>query len=348
MILAMTLSLSLLGTAEAAEVAVTENGHASNPAWSGDGTQLAFEVNDFGGSISMYVVKVGNGNPMGTPTKVKLPGGGSQFGGSGSVVAAPSWHPDGMLIFEGSNSGGTNRLYFWQPGGAAASELLSVSQVAGDLSWPTVSPDGMSVAFVSDSSGSGDIFAWDRASNGVNKLATSPYSEMAPRYKSDGSTLAYSRKNQGSEDIFMMSSGQSMPRIGGNGDQTRPVWSTDKVVYFSNDRGEDHWDVVVSDAVGKKRTVARDVRLPIRAVPAISPDGNWVAFGFSDPEKASKIGVVKLDGSGATTISTGGLVAVGEPAIVESAGRIYLAFTALPAEGASWRTLHIVDITGKI
>ena len=348
MILAMTLSLTLVGAAEAAEVSVTEKGHASNPAWSKDGQQLAFEVNDFGGNISMYVVKIANGNPTGTPTKVKLPGGGSQFGGSGSVVAAPSWHPEGMLIFEGSNSGSASRLYFWQPGGAAASELLSMSQVPGDLSWPAVAPDGMSVAFVSDSSGSGDIFSWNRASNAVDKLATSPFSEMAPRFKADGKTLAFSRKNQGGEDIFMMANGQSVPRVGGNGDQTRPVWAGESVVYFSNERGEDHWDIAVSAGVGKKTIVARDVRLPIRSTPAVSPDGQWVAFGYADPEKADKIGVVKIDGSGAKTIDTGGLVAVGEPAIVSAGGRLFLAFTALPSEGASWRTLHIMDITGKL
>jgi len=347
MMVALTLALALGGPAEAAEVSVTQRGHASNPVWSPGGDWLAFEVNDFSGSISMYVAKVQGANPVGTASKVSLPGGSSQFGASGSIAAAPAWHPDGMVIFEGSNAGGATRLYFWQPGGAAATELLSVGQAPGDLSWPSFAPNGMRLSFVSDHTGNGDIYAWDRASNKVEKLASSNFSEMAPRYKSDSTTLAYSRKNQGGEDLFMMSNGQSVPRIGGNGDQSRPVWTGESIVYFSNERGEEHWDIVMSAGVGKKLVIARDVRLPIRAAPALSPDGKWVAFGYSDPEKADKIGLVKTDGSGTSANVDTGKVAAGEPCIVESGGRMYLAYTALPSEGADWRKLHIMDVTGK-
>jgi hypothetical protein len=43
-----------------------------------------------------------------------------------------------------------------------------------------------------------------------------------------------------------------------------------------------------------------------------------------------------------------GLVAVGEPSLVNVNGRLFLAFTALPSEGADWRQLHVIDITGKV
>ena len=49
----------------AAEVSVTEKGHASNPTWSADGTQLAFEINDYSGNISLFSAKIQNGNPVG-------------------------------------------------------------------------------------------------------------------------------------------------------------------------------------------------------------------------------------------------------------------------------------------
>ena len=118
-------------------------------------------------------------------------------------------------------------------------------------------------------------------------------------------------------------------------------------MYFTNERGEDHWDIAVSAAAGKKSIVAKDVRLPMRASPALSSDGGWVAWGSDVPEKAGSIYLTKLDGSRTIAVATG-LVATGEPALTSAGGKTYLAFTALPSAGADWRQLHIIDISDKL
>lgn len=335
------------GPAQAAEVSVADRGHAMNPQFSPDGTQVAFEINNMSGKVALYVAKLSGSDPVGAPARVGLPGASSSFGSGGSVAAAPNWHPDGALIFEGSNAGGTMRLYFWQPGGAASAELLSSGQVSGDLSWPSISTDGQSVAFVSDQSGAGDVYIWNRSTNAVEMTVGSPFSEMAPRFNSDGSRFAYSRKNRGTEDIFTHTGASSTPLVGGNGDQSRPVWSGSTVVFFTNERGDDHWDIATSTGPGNKAVIARDVRLPMRSTPALSPDGRWVAWGSNINEKASAIFVTSVDGGNTISIDTG-LVATGEPAMATAGGRTYLAFTALPSEGADWRQLHVIDITGKL
>ena len=116
------------------------------------------------------------------------------------------------------------------------------------------------------------------------------------------------------------------------------------MVFFSNERGEDHWDIARSNAPGDKTVIARDIRLPLRATPALSPDGQWVAYGLSDPEKANRIMLAKVDGSKTVEVDTG-MVAAGEPSMIKSEGRVYLAYTCLPAEQANWRQLHIIDIS---
>lgn len=344
MILGLIAALAL--SAQAAEIGTTGQGHASNPVWSKDGQWLAFELNTFGGQIDLYVVKVQNGNAVGSPQKVALPGSSSAFSGGGSIAVAPTWHPQGRLIFEGSNKGGSNRLFDWAPGGQGATELLSSAQIAGDLSWPTIRGDGKAVAFVSDASGLGDIYVWDRGTNAVEQALTSPFTESSPRYGS-GADMAYSRKNRGSEDLFLLQGGASVPLIGGNGDQSRPVWAGTSVLFFSNERGDEHWDLVASAGAGAKNTVARDVRLPDRAAPAVTPDGQWVAYGMADPEKGHVIAFTRIDGSRTVEIDTG-LVACGDPSVVEAGGRWFMAFTALPSAGSDWRGLHVVDITGKL
>lgn len=337
----------LAGVAQADEVSVADRGHAFNPQFSPDGSKVAFEVNNLSGKIDLYVANLQGGHPVGSPSKVALPGGSSSFSGGSSVASAPNWHPDGALIFEGSNAGGTMRLYFWQPGGAAAAELLSAGQAGGDLSWPSISTDGQSVAFVSDQTGAGDVYIWNRSTNAVDKTVSSPFSEMAPRFNADASEFAYSRKNNGTEDLFTHAGTTSKPRIGGNGDQSRPVWSGGTIVFFTNERGDDHWDIGTSKGPGDKSVIAKDVRLPMRATPALSPDGRHVAWGSNINEQASAIYVTSLDGGRTVKIDTG-LVATGEPALTSAGGRTYLAFTALPKAGADWRQLHVIDITGKL
>ncbi|NOY24457.1 MAG: hypothetical protein GXP62_01155 [Oligoflexia bacterium] len=346
MILGFLLASLVSLSAQATEVGTVGQGHATNPAWSSDGQYLAFEMNTFSGQIDLYVVKVQNGTAVGSPQQVKLPGSSSSFGGGNAVAESPNWHPQGRLIFEGSNKGGTSRLYDWAPGGSGATELLSAAQISGDLSWPSIRRDGAAIAFVSDVSGLGDIYVWDRNSNKVSQVLASPFTEAAPRYGTED-IMAYSRKNRGSEDLFTFRDGKGVPLVGGNGDQSRPTWAGDSVVYFSDERGHEHWDIGVSAGVGQKTVIAKDVRLPDRATPATTPDGQWVAYGLSDPERDDRIVFTKIDGSRTVEIPTG-LVACGEPAVVEAGGRWFLAFTALPSEGSDWRALHVIDITGKL
>ncbi|MEL6344523.1 MAG: hypothetical protein AAFV53_15510 [Myxococcota bacterium] len=347
MILGLLVSLALNSPASAAEVATPSKGHASNPSWSQDGQWLAFELNNYGGKIDLYMVQVANGNALGTPEKLSIPGNQSSFSSGGSVAAAPNWHPRGVLIFEGTNSSNSSRIYSRAPKGGAPSSLIKFNQVDGDLSWPAISPDGKTIAFISDATGSGDLYLWDFNTNAITQAVSSPFAEMAPRFHANGEKLAYTRKNRGGQDLFTWEGGSSTPLVGGNGDQTRPVWAGDQVVFFTNERGENQWDIAVSSGPGQKQIIARGVRLPQRSTPALTPDAQWVVYGVEDTTASMKIMMTRIDGSKTVEVDTG-LVACGEPSLVDADGRTYMAFTALPSEGADWRKLHIIDITNQL
>ena len=336
--------------ADAAEVSTADTGHVQNARWSKDGKWLAFEMNNLSNTVELWLARVQGGVP-GQPRQVKIPGTSAAFGAGGTFAGSPVWSgaPNTMVIFEGSNPGGTMRLYYASPESGAPNEFISVAQVRGNLSSPAISGSGQHFAFVSDSTGRGDIYFWDLAAGEPKVIFTTNESEHAPTFTEDGSTLVFSRKNNGTEDLYRWEGGNTTPPLkGGAGDQTRPVIVGDKVVYFTSERGDGTWDIAVVPLTGVSRTIiARDVKLPARAAPAVTPDGRAVAYVSADNEKADDVRFVGLDGSAKVTIPTG-LWACGEPSMALIDGRLMLAFTALPNEGADWRRLHIVDITGKI
>lgn len=349
-LLLVAAGLALLAPgASAIEVSTKDGGHAQNPVWSPDGQWIAFETNNNSNTVELYVAKVAGGVPS-TPVQMKIPGATSSFGGGGGYVSGAVWAttPSLMLVFEGANPGGKMRLYYANPGSGAPNELITTAQLSDNLSAPAISPNGKRFAFISDKTGNGDVYVWDIASGQIKVTFMTEQSENFPAFNPTGETVVFSRKHEGNQDLFTWNGANATPPLkGGAGDQTRPRYAGDKVVYFTSERGDGHWDIAVVDAVGKRAVVAQDVRLPARAAPAVTPDGQAVAYTASDPEKGDRIYVSRLDGSSTVEIPTG-LVACGEPAIVTANGRTWLAFTALPAEGSDWRRLHVLDVTGKI
>jgi Tol biopolymer transport system component len=350
MIAASLLGLALGGPAWAAEVSTTDTGHVQNAQFSPDGKWLAFEMNNLSNSVELWLTRV-NGAVPGPPRQIKIPGTSGAFGAGGTFAGSPVWAgaPNAMVIFEGSNPGGTMRLYYASPESGAPNEFISVSQVKGNLSSPAISTTGQHFAFVSDATGHGDIYIWDMAEGEPKVMFISNESEHAPDFTDDGKGIVFSRKNDGSEDLFRWDGGGTTPPLkGGNGDQTRPIVVGDKVVYFSGERGDGTWDIAVVPLEGGKRTIiARQVKLPARSGPAVTPDGLSVAWVSSDNEKSDAIGFTNLDGTNLRTVPTG-FWACGEPELIQADGRLLLAFTALPNAGADWRRLHILDVTGKL
>ncbi|MBN2799588.1 MAG: PD40 domain-containing protein [Deltaproteobacteria bacterium] len=345
-------ALMLSSVALAGDVRFSSEGHAQHPVWSLDGKYVAFEVNRFAGDIKLYVSEVKAGAVASPASEVKLPGGASAFGGGGQVVVNPIWHPQGIMVFEGSNQSGAFRLYYASPGGAAAAEMLPSTKAPGDLTFPSISQDGNLLAFVTDSTGSGDVMSWNRNTDKFQQITSTPGSEMFPQFSADSQNILFTRKKNDVEAIYLsnLSSGVETVVASGNGDQTRPNFAADdKIVYFTNERGQGNWDLAVINQDGSgKRVLAKGIRLPHRARPAISPDGRWVAYAFDDPSKSDSVWISSTDGASTVEITTE-FKACGEPALtLNSAGQLLLAYTALPAANSDWRFLHVTDISGRL
>lgn len=343
------IATSLATSASAGEVRFTGNGHAYNPVWSPNGRYLAFEVNNYDDKSDLHVSLV-NGAIAADAKKVALPGAGGPFGG-GQVVVNPAWHPTNNIIVEGSTAGGQYRLYFYQPDGSAAYEFIQSTEAKGDLTFPAFDVSGNSMAFISDETGNGDIRIRDSNSGGITTVMSSSSAEMFPQFDSTGAKILFTRKHNNSEDIFevQVATGKETAVVGGAQDQTRPTYAAGgRIMFFDNSRDNSQWDLAtVAGAGGSKKILAKGIRLPLRARPALSPDGKWVSMTFEDPAKSSSVALMATDGSKTVTIKTP-YTACGEASIGVQNGRTLLAYTALPPGGADYRKLFVVDITDKL
>ena len=343
------LSLFAASTASAGQVSFAGSGHAETPVWSHDGAHIAFEVNSLSGKVELYMAAFSGSMSQGAK-KVNLPGGANPFASGSSVMMNAAWHPEGLVIFEGSNPGGQIRLYYVETTTTQASEMIETTKLAGDLTFPSVSQDGNSLLFVSDATGNGDIRSRETMGSTLSQITSSPESELFPAFSKDGKTVVYTRKRNNTGDIFKIpfGGGESELVAGGAGDQTRPVFAKDgRIVFFDGARGENVWDLASIGASGERVNIARGIRLPTRSRPAISHDGEWVAYTFDDPTKAGKVMLSRVDGSDTRSVDTS-FEACGEPAFGYQSGKVLLAFTALPDKGSDWRFLYVEDVTDKL
>ena len=331
----------------AGEVRFSAEGHAYNPVFSKDGKWLAYEVNGAdNGSIELFVSSV-TGAIAKDGVKVALAGG-RRDGASDQVLINATWHPGGLALIEGSHDGGDYRLYIYTPGGGAPTELLSTRKAPGSLTFPAVAPDGNVVAFVSSATGRGDIRSWDRTTDTMHQWTTTPETEAFPTYSPDSKRLVFDRHVGDGEDLYALdlATKTETPFATGPGDQTRPVFTgRGRVLYFTNARGADVWDIVSVDDAGRDEVIlAKDVRLPLRARPAVTPDGQWVAWAPNRAELSGKVYLTRIDGSAIAGYQSPH-DACGEPALTVSAGRTILAYTFLEDSGADWRHLGLADVT---
>ena len=343
------LALGLVSVAHAGQVNFGTDGHAINPVWSVDGKYIAFEVNTYGGDgIAMYFAEM-QGDTSRKVDRVKLPGSSGPYA-SQQVVMNASWHPQGLAVFEGSNSGGKFRLYFAQPGGAMAAEMLNNQKAPGNLQFPVVSPNGNLLGYISDQFGKGDVMTWDRSSDKITQVTKTPtISEVFSIFHKADGRVAFMRKGSvATIHEVDPATGAETTVAQGNGDQTRPVYAGDKILYFTSERGDGKWDLAVvgRDGTGKK-ILAKDVKLPERSRPAVSADGKYVAFVYADPTKDSAVRVLPVGGGTEVEIKTD-FTACGEPAIGMQGGRYLLAFTALPSDNSDWRFLYVKDVSDKL
>ena len=271
-----------------------------NPAWSPDGTELAY-------STVPTETKPQNAEQRGALMVAPVHGGQPRKLIDG--VMLPSWSPHGQRIAFSGRLTGT----------AGSSNIATVTRAGGDVvpvtgdsfvNWnPVWAPGGEYLYFVSNRGGSMNIWriAVDEQSGrprGEPQPVTTPASYATHlSLSSDGARLAYSAvlETQNIQRLRLDPvrgevQGEPMPITTGSRFWSSPDPSPDggSVVFYSQVGPEGDLYVARSDGSASLRQLTDGP--PLDRVPRWSPDGNWIAL-FSDRTGDLRVWKIRADGS---------------------------------------------------
>lgn len=149
----------------------------TDPAWSPDGTKIAF-TSDRDGGRAIYVM-----NEDGSDAKRLTPLTSHSF--------RPAWSPDGSRIAFASNRDGNTDVYVMNADGSGEVRLTTDPTVDTDPAW---SPDGTRIAFSSARDGAAQIYVMDADGSGVTRFTTNTNGVTVdghPAWSPDGTRLAF-------------------------------------------------------------------------------------------------------------------------------------------------------------
>ena len=180
----------------------------SQPAWSPDGTRIAY-VSEFQGNSDVYVM---NADGTGQTNLTNLPG----------LNRDPAWSPDGDRILFTRDRGLTPEIYAMNSDGTSQTNLTEHGATDGWASW---SPDGGKIAFASNRHGDRQadplwmptlgtsIYVMKADGSGVTRLTNSTSTDVAPRWSPNGQWLAFTRVELEGPDVYIMRSDGSEMRF---------------------------------------------------------------------------------------------------------------------------------------
>jgi Tol biopolymer transport system component len=222
-------------------VRLTDTAHPDEePAWSPDGTQIAFASRR--GSLTQDIFVM---NADGSDIR--------QLTTASGDDTAPAWSPDGSRIAFRSSRNGNPEIYVMNADGTAQTRLTNNAQRDMSPSW---SPDGSKLVFSRGTVTKSDIYSMNANGSGVTRLVQDGWD---PDWGSTGK-IAFARSLVGAfvwEVFTMNANGSGVTRLTSSpGPDFDPSWSRDgeRIAFSSGrDRG-DKLEIYVMNANGSGQT----------------------------------------------------------------------------------------------
>jgi Tol biopolymer transport system component len=224
----------------------------SNPSWSPDGSQIAFESGRHNQMLTyvnhdIYVMAADGSNVK------RLTNDGADEGG-------PRWSPSGdsiayvkMEYFSDEDiiENPTWDIYVMKVDGTQLIQLTKDSSNELEPSW---SPDGTKIAFISDRNGPDfDIYVMNADGSNLTQLTDDAANEFGPVWSPDGTQIVFNSDRNGNVQLFLMSiDGYNLvPLTEDSSNSAYANWSPDGTrIVFESDRDTGYANIYVMNADG--------------------------------------------------------------------------------------------------
>jgi TolB protein len=224
---------------EGVQVALRSNEPIISPAWSPDGTKVAYVSFE----NKKPVVYVQN---LVTKQRTVV----ANFKGSNS---APAWSPDGSKLAVALSRSGSTQIYLVNADG---SNLRRLTNSNGIDTEPQFSGDGQSIYFTSDRSGGPQIYKMSISGGDARRVSFSGAYNISPRISPDGKYLAYISQRGGKFQLYLLdlSNNQEM-RLSDTARDESPSFSPNSkyILYATSDGGRGNLAVVSVDGSVRQR-----------------------------------------------------------------------------------------------
>jgi len=141
------------------------------PAWSPDGSKIAFTRGTFWGDHEIYVM---NADGSGQTNLTNNPG---------ALDSDPTWSPDGSKIaFEGRGGVTNPEIFVMNADGSNQTRLTFTADLIGD-GCPAWSPDGTKIVFCSDREGNAEIYVMNADGSSPTNLSNNPAYDAYPDWQ---------------------------------------------------------------------------------------------------------------------------------------------------------------------
>ncbi len=232
------------------QTVVTSNEPLLSPAWSPDGTRLAY-VSLENKKPVVYIQSLATGRRQVL----------ANFRGSNS---APAWAPDGRRLAVTLTKEGGSQVFLLHADGTGLQRIMSSADIDTEANF---APDGQSLLFTSDRGGTPQIYRLTLATGAIERLTFEGSYNVSPRATPDGKGFAFVRRDGNRFNIAIedFATHQVQVLTSGALDESPSVAPNSKLIlYASSEGGHGILAAVSSDGRVKQRLVApaADVREP--------------------------------------------------------------------------------------